>query len=358
MKKMLVLSVLCALLSFSDVSAAEFLNKRLPEWVQMDVQFRHRYEWRSDFDFNDNIDDKDGFNLWRTRLGLTLKPVKELKLFYQFQDARVSDDSTTGSKAAFENWAETRQLWLEGRTDKLAIQGIGLSSVGFRLGRQELSYGSQRLLGAFDWSNVAQTFDALKLILEFEKQRLSLDIFGGGKTSVKSPREQDDFYDGSSNDRLGGYYAVYKALEGFTFEQYVINRNTDGQTVSFGQAGDGEIEDYTIGGRVSGKIADTAFDFELEAAKQVGNSGALDADAQMIVAVLGYTLDMSWKPRLSFEFDYASGDRDRTDNKRQTFDNIHPTNHLFYGYMDFVSLQNINNYRLQLKADPTKKLSL
>lgn len=358
MKKMFVLSALCALFTFSDVSAGEFLNKHLPQWVEMDVQFRHRYEWRSDFDFNENVNDEDGFNLWRSRVGLTLKPAKDLKLFYQFQDARVSDDSTTGSKSVFENWAETRQLWAEIKTDKLSLQAIGLSHAGLRLGRQELSYGAQRLLGAFDWSNVAQTFDAFKMMLEFEKQKLSIDVFGGGKTSVKSPREQDDFYDGSSNDRLGGYYTVYKGIDGLTIEQYLFNRNTDGQTVSFGQTGDGEVDDYTIGGRVFGKISDTPFDFELEAAKQVGNSGALDADAQMIIAVLGYTLDMNWRPRLSFEFDYASGDRDRTDLKRQTFDNIHPTNHLYYGYMDFAALQNINNYRLQLKVDPSKRLSL
>ncbi len=342
----------------ANVEAGEYLNKQLPKWVNVDVQLRHRYEWRSNFDFNDSLYDKDGFNLWRSRLGVTLKPTNDLKFFYQLQDARISDDSTTGSKSTFENWAEARQLWAEAKTDKLAVEAIDLSKVGIRLGRQELSYGSQRLLGAFDWSNVAQTFDAGKVILEFEQPKLNIDIFGGGKTPVKSPREQDDLYDGSANDRVGGYYAVYKGMKDFTIDQYVINRNTDGQTVSFGQTGDGEVEDYTIGGRVAGKIADTSFDFELEAAKQVGNSGSLDADAQMAIAILGYTFDQAWHPRLSFEFDYASGDRNSADGKRQTFDNIHPTNHFYYGFMDFVSLQNINNYRFQIKADPTKKLNV
>ncbi len=65
----------------------------------------------------------------------------------------------------------------------------------------------------------------------------------------------------------------------------------------------------------------------------------------MMVAIVGYTFDHAWRPRIGFEFDYASGDRDSTDNKRRTFDNLYPTNHLFYGYMDFVSLQNFNDYR-------------
>ncbi len=249
-------------------------------------------------------------------------------------------------------------MWAEIKTDKLALEAINLSKVGIRFGRQEFSYGAQRLLGAFDWSNVAQTFDGGKMMVEFEPHKLTVDVFGGGKTPVKSPYEQDDFYDGSANDRIGGYYGVYKGLQDFNIEQYVINRNTDGQTILFGQIGDGEIDDYTIGARVVGKIPNTSFDIEIEAAKQVGNSGALDADAQMAVAILGYTFNHSWKPRMSYEFDYASGDSNRNDNKRQTFNNIQPTNHLFYGYMDFVSLQNINNHRFQIKADPTNKLNV
>ncbi|HBO97896.1 MAG TPA: hypothetical protein DE315_02120 [Candidatus Omnitrophica bacterium] len=345
-------------LACTQSQAGEYLNKSLPEWINVDVQLRQRYEWRSNFDFNDSIYDKDGFNLWRGRLGLTLKPTKETRLFYQFQDARVSDDSTTGSKSAYENWGETRQLWGEFKTALEDREVCGLSGIGVRMGRQELSYGAQRLLGAFDWSNAAQTFDAGKIMLEFEKQKLNVDIFGGGKTPLKSPREMDDFYDGSANDRIGGYYTVYKGIGNLTMDQYVINRNTDGQTISFGQTGDGEVEDYTIGARLTGKIPDTNFDYEFEAAKQTGNSGALDVDAQMAVAVLGYTFEHDWHPRASFEFDYASGDHDATDGDRQTFDNLYPTNHLFYGYMDFVSLQNIHDYRFQIKADPMKKLNL
>jgi hypothetical protein len=342
----------------TKAQAGDYLNNYLPQWINLDLQLRHRYEWRSNFDFNASVYDKDGFNLWRTRLGLTLKPTKETKFFYQFQDARISDDSISGSKSAYENWGETRQLWGEFKTP-LEGKGIfNLSGIGFKLGRQEFSYGAQRLLGAFDWSNVSQTFDAGKISLEFEKQKLTIDVFGGGKTPVKSPREVDDFYDGAAHDRIGGYYAVYKGGENLTIDQYVINRNTHGQTISFGQTGDGQVDDYTIGARFVGKIPNTNFDYEFEAAKQVGNSGSLDVDAQMAVIILGYTLGQNWHPRASFELDYASGDNNPNDNKRKTFDNIDPTNHPFYGYMDFVSLQNIHDYRFQLKADPTKKLNL
>ncbi len=358
-KEYYVLRLMGAIICMSSPAyAGEYFNKHLPKWLTADLELRHRFEWRSDFDFNKNIDDNDGFNLWRAKLGLTFKPTDDLKLFYQFQDARISDDSTSGSKATFEDWAETKQLWVEGQKSKLDGDILGLTQLAARFGRQEFSYGSQRLVGPVHWSNIGQVFDAGKVNLQFDKAHLNVAIFGGGKVLVKSPREQNDFFDGSANERIGGYYATYSGITDTVLEQYVINRNTDGKTVSFGQTGDGEIEDYTIGARVKGKIADTAFDYEVEAAKQVGNSGTLDADAQMAVAILGYSFDHAWKPRVGFEYNYASGDDHSTDDKRKTFDNLYPTNHLFYGYMDFVSLQNINNYRFQLNAFPTKKLEL
>jgi len=338
--------------------AGEYLNKHMPKWFNVDLELRHRYEWRSDFDFNDTLDDKDGFNLWRGRLGLTLKPTDGLKLFYQFQDARISHDGTSGSKTTFEDWAETRQWWVEGEPTALNWDTIGVSHAGAKFGRQELSFGSQRLVGPVNWSNVGQTFDAGKLAFKFENIHLGVDIFAGGKTLIKSPREKNDFYDGSSNDHIGGYYAVYNGFKNLSVDQYVINRNTDGKTVSFGQTGDGELEDYTIGTRLKGKFTGTAFNYELETAKQVGNSGALEVDAQMAVAIIGYTFNHSWKPRLAFEYNYASGDNNTNDNQRETFDNLFPSNHIFYGYMDFVSLQNINNYRFQLNTFPNQKLEL
>ena len=78
----------------------------------------------------------------------------------------------------------------------------------------------------------------------------------------------------------------------------------------------------------------------------------------MAVGILGYTFQAPWQPRAAFEFDYGSGDSDPTDGKMTAFDNLYPTNHLFYGYMDFISLQNLNDYRFQISAKPTKKLKL
>ncbi len=331
--------------------AGPLINKHLPDQLKMDVELRYRLEYRSNFDFNDAADDKDAFHLYRTRIGLKYNPLKELGFYIQGQDSRISNADTV-NKALFENYMDIRQLYLD-YEDSVQWETLQINKVSARFGRQELSYGGQRLIGGFAWSNVAQTFDGGKVGAHFVPFHVQLDVFGGDKSPIKSPREGDDLFDKSVKDRLVGYYATAKAFGGTLIDQYVLHRSTD-KNVSFGPSGSGEVDNYTAGLRLK-KSYISGIDYELEAAQQFGEFRGKDVQATMAVAILGYTLDHPWKPRAAFEFDYGSGDTNGSDDKMTTFDNLHPTNHLFYGFMDFASLQNINNYHYQLSAKPTKK---
>lgn len=320
-------------LSVSGVQAEglkEYKARHLPEWLELGGEIRHRYEHQENFDFNDAVDDDSGFNLWRSRFNITIKPSDELKFFYQFQDSRISHDSLTGSKTSYENWIDHNQLWLEAASDRLEIEAIGLTRAGLRIGRQEFSIADNRLVGVPAWGNVPTTFDGAMAFFDFADNHLKLNVFGGNLTAVKSPREMDDFYSGDENDRLAAYEVIYTGLKKITISQYVIRRDTEGKTVSFGQTGDGAVEDYTIGAYVKGRIGETSWDFEAGAAKQIGDSGTLDVDAEMLTGIIGYTFKHDWKPRVAFEFDYASGDSNPSDGKRETFDNLYPSNHQYY----------------------------
>jgi hypothetical protein len=73
----------------------------------------------------------------------------------------------------------------------------------------------------------------------------------------------------------------------------------------------------------------------------------------------GYTwTNVSFTPRLGVEYNYGSGDSDSTDDKHETFDNLFPTNHKFYGMADFVSLQNIHNLRFMSSVNPFKNFNI
>ncbi len=337
-----------------EVFAGDVINKYLPSQLKTDLEFRYRLEYRNNFDFNDSRDDEDAFHLERTRLNLKYNPVKELGFFIQGQDARIWESNTV-NKALFENYFDIRQLYVD-YTDDIIFEPLQMNKLSIRPGRQEFSFGAQRLIGGFNWSNVAQTFDGGRMGFHFVPYHLQVDLFGGDKTSIKSPREFDDLYDGSSRERLWGYDVTAKAFGETLLEHYLFRRETD-KNISFGPSGSGQVDDYTVGGRVK-KAFKSGWDYEVEAARQFGDFLGKDVNAGMAVAIVGYTFRLPWQPRAAFEFTYGSGDDDPTDNELKTFDNLYPTNHLFYGFIDFVSLQNTNQFHYQLSAKPHKKLKL
>jgi hypothetical protein len=79
----------------------------------------------------------------------------------------------------------------------------------------------------------------------------------------------------------------------------------------------------------------------------------------MMYAGFGYTFtQIKATPRVGLEYNFASGDSNPADNKHETFDNLFPTNHKFYGFMDLVSLQNINDVRFMSSIKPLPRLTL
>ncbi len=85
----------------------------------------------------------------------------------------------------------------------------------------------------------------------------------------------------------------------------------------------------------------------------------LDHGAYAFIANAGYSFtNCPAKPRLALEYAFGSGDGDPTDDSHGTFDNLYPTNHKFYGYADFASLQNLHDVRAILRLEPTPRLSV
>jgi hypothetical protein len=350
-KKILAIAVLISLPSLAY--AGELINKRLPSYLKADVQMRYRLESKDNFDFNDRREDRDAYHLLRTRIGLSYLPVKQVEGYIQMQDARAVDMQDYAESNAV-HYADLRQIYLSLK-DLIEPHGI-IPHTKLTFGRQSLHFGSGRLIGDPDWSNIGQTFDAGRLGLAWDEPKFKVDFFGGHFTANKSPREGNDLYDRATKDAAGGYYASWDVTKNLTVEQYLINRTTS-KNISFGPSGSRELDEYTIGERIIGKEL-KGFDFEVELARQWGDFGSQNISSMMGAALAGYTFNVPWKPRVGFEFDYASGDTDPTDGTRHTFDNLYPANHNFYGYMDLIGLQNLNAYRYSLSVNPTAKLKL
>jgi len=243
--------------------------------------------------------------------------------------------------------------------------------LSLKVGRQEMSYGDERLVGAFAWNNIGRSFDAAKL--RWQNAWFAADFFTGMPVV---PRD-GQFDMPNSYDWLSGVYATSMKIPKTILEGYFLARNASREAANFfahpefPQPTARDI--YTIGGRLKSKPGElNGFDYTIEGAYQFGDfamsnaTGAstpankrLNQDAYMFIANVGYTFADCWStPRIAAEFDYSSGDGSSTDGTHGTFDNLYPTNHKFYGYMDFISLQNIQDVRGIFQLKPMPRLSL
>ena len=238
--------------------------------------------------------------------------------------------------------------------------------VSLKVGRQELSYGEERLVGAFAWNNIGRSFDAAKV--RWQNSWFAADFFSGQPVVP----HDSQFNKPNGYDTLSGVYATSLLVPKTIVEGYFLARNAGRQAIRFDnspQFPQPTARDiYTVGGRLKNKLNEIGnWDYTVEGAYQFGDYAAtatskrLTQDAFMFVLQGGYTFADAWAtPRIGLEYSYSSGDKNSADGTHGTFDNLFPTNHKFYGYMDLFSLQNLQDLRAiyQLKPTPRSSVSL
>ena len=112
------------------------------------------------------------------------------------------------------------------------------------------------------------------------------------------------------------------------------------------------------GVRVVGKLP-WRFDYIAEGIVQRGTYSSDNVSAHAYTGVLGWTVPgPSWMPRVSVEYDYASGDPTQKDGSRNTFDQFYPSNHNYYGMIDQFGWKNIKDFRTGFDCMVARKLKI
>jgi len=194
---------------------APFKNIEITDTLKLTLsgQSQLRWEYKDDFDFNDTTGGDDGYLLIRNRINADLEWEDVGRFFIQAQDSQVAAGNTA-TRAANRNSFDFRQLYVDVK-NLLNYEEVPLT---LRVGRQELSYGDQRFVGGFNWSNLARSFDAIKLMYRSENWRT--DIFWANVViaSNSSPDER------SFRDQFFGLYATYLGFENRVLDTFVFYR--------------------------------------------------------------------------------------------------------------------------------------
>ncbi len=308
----LILVLFIILFAANDFHAQE---KKLD--VKAQVRVRSQVDGR---DFNSDTD-LFGFTELRTRLGVNLNPEEGYRGFIQIQDSRIfgtEPNTLTDTKNV-----DLHQAYIY--VDN--IFGIPVDS---KIGRMEVVYGNQRLIGAVGWHNVGRTFDGG--ILKIKSEKVKVDLFGF--------QVNERLFTGDSLDNaLYGAWGKITASKDHTIQPFLIYES---------QMKTDNLDRFTLGIQVNGKAG--KFFHETEFAYQLGtiNATTPDQDIKALMAAIniGYKFDGKLKPVLSAGIDYLSGDDALGDDEYKVFNTLYATNHKFYGYMDYFL--NIPNHTFGL----------
>lgn len=224
-----------------------------------------------------------------------------------------------------------------------------------RFGRQELSYGRHRTIHTRTWGMVRRRFDGLKIM--YASSVFDLDFFltkpvredlpAGYPRKPDHYREEETFY---------GFYGSYKGIRDHVVDVYwLIDDDVGELTAASGRVGD--KNDHTIGARFGGKHG--PWDYDAEAAIQLGKIAGDRVAAWFASAEAGYTfLPVSWKPRLGLGFDFGSGDDDPTDGRQETYDQLFPSGHSFYGHLDLFGRANMIASNVNVTVRPHERVKV
>ncbi len=304
-------------------------------------QARWRMESADNRDFNDDAADHDTFHLMRIRLGATLDVGEHFRASVTGQWSEAFMFDADPDPSTVEDHVDFLEYWLEARD---------LNGWNIRVGRQPLLFADQRLVGTFEWSNVARRFEGVRVYRR--GVRWDFDAWWARVVTIQREKWND-----WKQEEFAGLWLTDHGRDDLTSHAFFLARINNEGTTANERGGFGDDQVYTLGIRLEGDKA--GWDWALQPAGQVGQRGGMDHLAWAFHGKLGYASEkLPWRPRLGVEYNFASGDADPADNDSSTFDQLFPTNHLHYGYLDLVGYRNIHNVKVELSAQPHPKLKL
>jgi hypothetical protein len=341
-----------------------WLRDQSPSWNSWDIggHVRVQYDAKQNAgSFPDSVPDRDFIRMGQDN-------DNDFWLFREKVHVGYTHDWFTG-------FAEVRDSWTSGDdrdpspfTDRLDLhqayvrfEDFHTFPLSLKVGRQQFSYGDERLVEIADWNNLERVFDAVKARCEVP------GFWVDGFASHYVIPDDEHFNVPNSHDLFCGVYASARAVPWQDTDLYFFSRNVDAASanvVNTAGTGPGKRDVYTVGLRMKslpGKLA--GWDYGTEIAGQWGRvtQGGQDLkhEAYVVDVMGGYTwTDAAGSPRLGFDFVFGSGDHDPNDGRHETFELLFGAAHKFYGIMDVTGVRNTRNPSVNLTVKPLEKLTI
>ncbi len=305
------------------------LNESGDVYLTLGAGARLRYEWITNKNWNDGPAADDGYVWYRALPLADLHLGRYFRLFGQLVIAYAD-----GKEPSVTPVDETGADWLQGFVD-VTVPVAPDASLTFRVGRQMLLYGSERLIGTRYGPNVPRSFDGFKGLARAGEW--SVDAFYVRPVAVGLKSFDDE------RDNRQSLWAVYatrtlplgekSGVDGY----YIGYQNRD---AVFNQ-GAGDERRHTLGARLFGNAR--AWDWNLEAFYQFGDFAEGSISAWSVASDTGFTFaNTPLRPRVGLKANIISGDDDPNDRDLQTFNPLFPKGK-YFGELSLLGPYNLIN---------------
>lgn len=320
-------------------SPAAKANSELPRWLRFAGEERMRAEGTLGMGFKEQT---DRYLLNRVRLDMQVLPTNWMKFEFQAQDSRAFWRQEP-QRPPYQNTWDLRLAYME-------LGSLEKYHATFRVGRQELAFGDERLIGNSNWTNAARSFDGYLAAFQFKNVRV--DAFAASVVALSN----GDVGQHTRGSYIEGLYGeVAHLIPNATVQPYFFWRRNPGQKLGNGTLA---TEGFaTTGVRWVGKLPGS-LTYNSETAIQRGSLGTDSVAAWATHLELARSFPSIWKmqPKYVAEFNYASGDRDAKDARRGTFDTLYASAHNKIEFADQVGWKNVQEFRTGPDFKPHRKL--
>ena len=311
-------------------------------------QVRWREEFAQSFNFTNS---SDNYGQSRVLIDADLQAGNPRRLhgrvFAEFRDAQSYDrDLVGGTRTNDADRSDMQNLFAD----------VAFAKSYVRYGRQEVVTNRERLVGVPDWSNTRREFEGTRVMLV--QGAFAFDALDARPLEVRLAKH--DISDTTTRFRVlsvgsaPGAKAPFKALpatwQAYWYEQLISVATPTRRLTSGARAA------WTFG---STSRTGQSYGFESEGAVQRGVTGATALHAWF------WTTEATtqWRgvrgaPTLVVGLEEASGDRDATDARLESFNALYAAAHAHGGYADVFGRANARETHVISTWDPIRKMNL
>lgn len=332
----------------------------LPNGVRISGSVRPRYETVANT-FVGGRSGSDELLSVRSQLLVELD-AGPLTVVGELLDARWLDGDEGNEAAGEIDTLEPAQMYVSAIWKDVLLPGAQLKT---DLGRFTMDVGSRRLVARAAFRNLLQGFDGARLVWT-TADRLQVTAFA----ALPTRREPSDIPSLQDNEvalntttdtiRFLGAHVEAPLPFGVRGEVYLfgLDERDGADTPSRNR------DLLTAGGRLRRAASAGNWDFEVELARQTGTARAsasamdvtdLDHEAMMLHLEAGFSFEAPLSPRVSFLYDFASGDESPLDGRSGRFDPLFGDRAFEFGPTSIwgaVARSNVSSPGVRLEFSP------